>query len=194
MGVLQQTVCKDDRHPARTDRRAHRHQRHRLCQRRSGRPFAPHRLSSSIRSRPRTRPNPNDTDDAYGLSTDLSKITITGGTRIVGIQPTGATRNPDGSLTIAMSEAGDYSALHADAQRRGAGPRCSHRSTFRSWRPARSISTAAHRRSVRRGRCRTCCSTIRPRTMPASGSCCLICCRSSIRPSPRPTRPISASR
>ena len=58
---------------------------------------------------PKNPANPNDTDDAYGLSTDLSKITITGGTRIVGIQPTGVKRNPEGSLTITVSEAGDYS-------------------------------------------------------------------------------------
>src|SRR5262249_8459051 len=58
---------------------------------------------------PKNSGNPNDTNDQYGLSTDLSKITITGGTRIVGIQPTGASRNPDGSLTITVDEPGDYS-------------------------------------------------------------------------------------
>jgi hypothetical protein len=58
---------------------------------------------------PKNTGNPNDTNDQYGLTTDLSKITVTGGTRIVGIQPTGAARNPDGSITITVSEAGDYS-------------------------------------------------------------------------------------
>ena len=58
---------------------------------------------------PNNPADPNDTHDAYGLSADLARITITGGTRIVGIQPTGASRNPDGSLTITVSEAGDYS-------------------------------------------------------------------------------------
>jgi hypothetical protein len=58
---------------------------------------------------PKNAANPNDSNDQYGLSTDLSKITITGGTRIVGIQAIGASRNPDGSLTITVNEPGDYS-------------------------------------------------------------------------------------
>ena len=58
---------------------------------------------------PKNAGNPNDPDDQYGLSADLSKITIAGGTRIVGIQPVAAMRNPDGSLTITVNEPGDYS-------------------------------------------------------------------------------------
>ena len=58
---------------------------------------------------PKNVANPNDPNDQYGLSTDLSKLTVTGGTRIVGIQPVAAARNPDGSLTITVSEPGDYS-------------------------------------------------------------------------------------
>jgi hypothetical protein len=58
---------------------------------------------------PKNAANPSDPDDAYGLSTDLSKVVITGGTRIVGIQPVSISRNPDGSLSIAVSEPGDFS-------------------------------------------------------------------------------------
>jgi hypothetical protein len=58
---------------------------------------------------PKNSGNPNDTSDQYGLSADLSKITITGGTRVVGIQPVAAARNPDGSLTITVNRPGDYS-------------------------------------------------------------------------------------
>jgi hypothetical protein len=58
---------------------------------------------------PKNTGNPNDTDDEYGLSGDLSKIAITGGTRIVGILPIAAVRSPDGSLTITVNEHGDYS-------------------------------------------------------------------------------------
>ena len=53
--------------------------------------------------------NPNDTDDAYGLSGDLAKITFTGGTRIVGIQPAAASRKPDGSILVTASKPGDFS-------------------------------------------------------------------------------------
>jgi hypothetical protein len=48
-------------------------------------------------------------DDLYGVSKDLSKIAITGGTRIVGIRPVKASRNSDGSITITVSDGGDYS-------------------------------------------------------------------------------------
>lgn len=58
---------------------------------------------------PKNSGNPNDPDDQYGLTGDLSKITIRGGTRIVGITPVAAVRNPDGSLTITMNEPGDFS-------------------------------------------------------------------------------------
>ena len=53
--------------------------------------------------------NPSDPNDQYGLSTNLSPITITGGTRIVGIKPVTCTRQPDGSLIIVVTPAGDYS-------------------------------------------------------------------------------------
>ena len=58
---------------------------------------------------PKNAGDPNDSNDEYGLSGDLTRITITGGTRVVGIQPVAAARNPDGSLTILVSEPGDYS-------------------------------------------------------------------------------------
>ncbi len=53
--------------------------------------------------------NPNDPNDQYGLSTNLSPITITGGTRIVGIKPASCTRQSDGSLTLVVDQAGDFS-------------------------------------------------------------------------------------
>ncbi|HZR27431.1 MAG TPA: hypothetical protein VFA71_01520 [Terriglobales bacterium] len=53
--------------------------------------------------------NPNDPNDQYGLSTNLAPITISGGTRIVGIKPVSCTRQPDGSLTIVVDDAGDFS-------------------------------------------------------------------------------------
>jgi hypothetical protein len=58
---------------------------------------------------PRNPADPNDTNDEFGLSTDLSKIVISGGTRIVGIKPKSATRNPDGSITVVVDQAGDFS-------------------------------------------------------------------------------------
>ena len=58
---------------------------------------------------PKNAADPNDTNDQYGLSADLSRITIAGGTRVVGIQPVAAARNPDGSLAITVSNPGDYS-------------------------------------------------------------------------------------
>jgi hypothetical protein len=58
---------------------------------------------------PKNPADPSDPDDQYGLSQDLSKITITGGTRVVGIQPIAAKRNPDGTLTITVDQPGDYS-------------------------------------------------------------------------------------
>jgi hypothetical protein len=85
--------------------------------------------------------NPNDTDDAYGLSGDLAKITFSGGTRIVGIQPVAAARNPDGSIVVTASKPGDFrpTPSHSRCPR---STRCSPRSISRSWRPARSRSTA----------------------------------------------------
>lgn len=53
--------------------------------------------------------NPNDTNDEYGLSTNLSPITISGGTRIVAIKPVTCTRQPDGSLIVVVTQGGDYS-------------------------------------------------------------------------------------
>src|SRR5580765_8493119 len=53
--------------------------------------------------------NPADPNDEYGLSTNLRPILIGGGTRIVGIKPVSCTRQPDGSLTIVVDHAGDYS-------------------------------------------------------------------------------------
>lgn len=53
--------------------------------------------------------NPLDPNDEYGLSTNLSPMTISGGTRIVGIKPVSCTRQPDGSLTVVVDQAGDFS-------------------------------------------------------------------------------------
>jgi hypothetical protein len=58
---------------------------------------------------PNNPANPGDSNDAYGLSADLSRISISGGTRVVGIQPLLCKRNPDGSIALTVSEAGDYS-------------------------------------------------------------------------------------
>ncbi|HEV2387301.1 MAG TPA: hypothetical protein VGS20_08605 [Candidatus Acidoferrales bacterium] len=53
--------------------------------------------------------NPNDPNDGYGLSTNPANITITGGTRVVGIQPVKAARDPSGFITITVDPPGDYS-------------------------------------------------------------------------------------
>jgi hypothetical protein len=53
--------------------------------------------------------NPADPNDQYGLSTNLSPISINGGTRIVGISAVSCVRQPDGSLTLTVNQAGDYS-------------------------------------------------------------------------------------
>lgn len=58
---------------------------------------------------PKNAANPNDTNDAYGITADLTKIQITGGTRIVGIFAVAAQREPAGSLTIHVNAGGDYS-------------------------------------------------------------------------------------
>jgi hypothetical protein len=53
--------------------------------------------------------NPLDPNDQYGLRSNLSPITIDGGTRIVGIKPVSCTRQPDGSLALVVDQAGDFS-------------------------------------------------------------------------------------
>ena len=53
--------------------------------------------------------NPADVNDEFGLSTNLSPITIGGGTRVVGIKPASVKRNPDGSLTLVIDQPGDFS-------------------------------------------------------------------------------------
>jgi hypothetical protein len=53
--------------------------------------------------------NPADPDDAYGIRADLSRVTIAGGVRIVGVQPESVTRQPDGHLDLRVSAAGDFS-------------------------------------------------------------------------------------
>src|SRR5262249_30599355 len=53
--------------------------------------------------------NPNDPNDEFGLSTNLSPVTISGGTRIVGVKPVSCTRLPDGSLILVVDHAGDFS-------------------------------------------------------------------------------------
>src|SRR5262245_12777525 len=53
--------------------------------------------------------NPADPNDAYGLRADLSRITLTGGVRVVGIRPTVVTRQADGHLDLTVSDGGDFS-------------------------------------------------------------------------------------
>ncbi len=51
-----------------------------------------------------------DPDDAYGLTADLSRLTIAGGARVVGIRIVAATRQSNGSLRLTTSAPGDFSA------------------------------------------------------------------------------------
>ncbi len=53
--------------------------------------------------------NPADTADAPGITADLSRITVSGGVRIVGIRPVAAARQPDGHLRLQLSSGGDFS-------------------------------------------------------------------------------------
>lgn len=53
--------------------------------------------------------DPNDADDAYGLSADPSRIRISGGLRVVGIEVESVTRQPDGSLLVDLDRRGDFS-------------------------------------------------------------------------------------
>jgi hypothetical protein len=53
--------------------------------------------------------NPLDPNDEYGLSKNLTPISIAGGTRVVGIEVVACTREPDGSLTLVVDSPGDYS-------------------------------------------------------------------------------------
>jgi len=53
--------------------------------------------------------NPLDPNDEFGLSTNLTPITVDGGTRVVGIKVVACTREPDGSLTLIVDSPGDYS-------------------------------------------------------------------------------------
>ena len=53
--------------------------------------------------------NPLDPNDEYGLSTNLTPITISGGTRIVGIKVVMSARQPDGWLLMTVDMPGDYS-------------------------------------------------------------------------------------
>ena len=46
---------------------------------------------------------------SYGLPANLGRITIAGGTRIVGIRPLSVVRKADGHLEITVTEGGDYS-------------------------------------------------------------------------------------
>jgi len=58
---------------------------------------------------PANAANPADPNDAYGLRADLSRITVTGGVRIVGLRPTAVTRQSDGHLDLTLSDGGDFS-------------------------------------------------------------------------------------
>lgn len=51
----------------------------------------------------------NDPFDIYGLRADPTRMTITGGTRIVGIKVLDVTRQPDGHLHVTVDSAGDFS-------------------------------------------------------------------------------------
>lgn len=53
--------------------------------------------------------DPNDVDDAYGLSANPNQIRITGGLRVVGIEVVEVTRQPDGSLLVDLDKPGDFS-------------------------------------------------------------------------------------
>jgi hypothetical protein len=53
--------------------------------------------------------NPADPEDAYGLADDPGRITIGGGSRIVGITVISVERDPDGRLELVTSAAGDFS-------------------------------------------------------------------------------------
>jgi hypothetical protein len=53
--------------------------------------------------------DPTDSDDAWGLSADPSRVTISGGTRIVGVRALAVTRHADGHLEITASADGDFS-------------------------------------------------------------------------------------
>src|SRR5262245_54310610 len=53
--------------------------------------------------------DPGDTDEIYGLSTDLTRTQLSGGVRIVGIQPVSVTRQPDGHLEVQLTVGGDFS-------------------------------------------------------------------------------------
>jgi hypothetical protein len=46
---------------------------------------------------------------AYGLPANLGRITLGGGTRIVGIRPVSVVRQADGHLDLTVTEGGDYS-------------------------------------------------------------------------------------
>lgn len=58
---------------------------------------------------PANAANPADPADAYGITADLSRVTIAGGVRIVGIEPVSATRQADGHLDLRVSAGGDFS-------------------------------------------------------------------------------------
>lgn len=58
---------------------------------------------------PANAADPNDPNDALGITANLSRISIAGGVRIVGIQPVAATRQPDGHLDLTVSQGGDFS-------------------------------------------------------------------------------------
>jgi hypothetical protein len=58
---------------------------------------------------PANAANPADPDDAYGLSADPSRATISGGARIVGLEAVSITRQPDGHLELLVSAGGDFS-------------------------------------------------------------------------------------
>ena len=53
--------------------------------------------------------NPADPDDAFGLSTDLTRTVVTGGTRIVGLRTVSVTRQADGHLEVRLTGGGDFS-------------------------------------------------------------------------------------
>ncbi len=53
--------------------------------------------------------NPADPDDAYGLSGDPGRITIGGGSRVVGITVLAVLRHVDGHLEVTASTPGDFS-------------------------------------------------------------------------------------
>src|SRR5262249_36111494 len=58
---------------------------------------------------PQNAADPNDPADAYGITADLTRVTVAGGTRVVGVPPTAARAPAPGSLEVRVQPPGDFS-------------------------------------------------------------------------------------